>query len=386
MHNAAVPYALFHMTHEPIWVGAAAFAFQFPQMLTSIPGGHLADRNDRRRVLLTMHVLMAPVAGALAFLWASGAATPWAVLGLTALLSGLVGLQMPASQTLASEIVPPSLIANAVHLNVVALQGARALGPLLAGFVLANWGAGWAFGIDAASFLFALVTLLLVRTTRMAHADTSVERPDPTVRQTWKVQGIATGVILTAIIALLGPPVVQLSTLLADQTFHVDANGYGRLLGAYGVGSLSGALLLSFLAHRYRRSTTVTTAVLCFGLALMALGVGHSYVVGLVAIALAGTCFSISLGSLNSGIQTASPMSSRGKAVSLYLIALNGGAAIGALIGGWASGFLAPETVVGIAGLLLALVGVVYTLRPTLQQLDLSTVDADKPDPDSTID
>lgn len=281
-----------------------------------------------------------------------------------------MGLQMPATQTLASEIVPPEFLSNAVHLNVVAFQAARAGGPLLAGLILVTWGPGWAFAIDAASFLFAFTTLLLVRTTRRQRSQVTAIAGRGVFRQVWATPGIAIGVVLTATVSLLGPPVVQLSTLLADQVFHVNANGYGRLLAAYGVGSFVGALLLSLLAHRHQRSSTIIATVIGFGASLMLLGSVDSYVVGIFAMTACGICFSISLGSLNSGIQEASPDSSRGRTVALYLIVLNGGAAVGALVGGWMSDVMSATTVVAINGVLLAAVGIVCLMRPTLRQLD----------------
>jgi MFS family permease len=112
MLNAALPYALFELTRSPLWVGAAGAGYLFPQMLTSIPGGLLADRRDRRRVLLELHVAMLGISLLIVALWSSGNAAPWPLLVLSSLLSALIGLQMPAAQTVAGELVPPSALAT----------------------------------------------------------------------------------------------------------------------------------------------------------------------------------------------------------------------------------------------------------------------------------
>lgn len=359
IHNAVVPYVLFRMTHEPVWVGAAGLALLLPQTLMSVPGGYLADRRDRRQLLLVIHVLMFMTALGLAILWTSGSAAPWTVLLLTAALSALVGLQMPAAHTIASEMMPRAAIPNAVHLNLVTFQVARALGPLAAGLILTHWGAGLAFALDAASFAFAFVTLLFVHANRSSTAGDAFRDPAEGLRHVLRTPGIAAGVTLALSISIVGLPVVQLSTLLADQTFHVDANGYGRLLAAYGFGSLTGALMLSVIGSRYTRHSVVTAASFAFAVALLVLGFGHSYPLGIAAMASAGACFSLALGTLNAAIQTASAPRSRGKAIALYLVAFNGGAAAGAFIQASLCGLVTPAAVVGCAGFIMAAIGIV---------------------------
>jgi predicted MFS family arabinose efflux permease len=275
---------------------------------------------------------------------------------------------MPASQTISSEIVPPKLVGEAVHLNVVAYQAARAIGPLCAGFVLARWGVQWAFAIDAISYLVALMTLLSIR------SNSTPSRSGLhtwTFRQTWRMPGVAIGVVATAVIALFGPPIVQLTAVLADVSFKVDASGYGLLLGSYGFGSFAGALVLSLTAHRMRKSRVVTLSAIVFGLSLIALSATDQFAIGLFAIALAGSCFSISLGSLNSGIQTSATHNARGKAVGLYLISLNGAAAVGALAAGWASGHAAVTTVVAVLGSALAFGTILLFSSRRLTALDV---------------
>jgi MFS family permease len=350
MLNAALPYALFELTRSPLWVGAAGAGYLFPQMLTSIPGGLLADRRDRRRVLLELHVAMLGISLLIVALWSSGNAAPWPLLVLSSLLSALIGLQMPAAQTVAGELVPPSALANAIHGNVVAYQAARAIGPLLAGFVLASSGPGLAFAIDSATYAVALLTLALVRVVHHVDAKPS---PSGTIRDVWATPGIAQGVIATGVLAFLGPPVIYLSTLLAEEVFDVGPAAYGWLLASYGIGSVAGAVALGTLSRTHAARTLIIAGTALLGAGHLLTGFTEVYSLGLLGIALAGICGSLALGSLNAVIQTRAHAGNRGKAVALYLIALNAGGACGSFAGGAAADHVSVGTVVGVAGLAL---------------------------------
>jgi MFS family permease len=162
MQIVTVPYVIDQLTHSTALVGVAAFCTYFPATVVSPLAGSLADRYDRRAVLMWSQVVMALMAGALWALWSTGAAT--VALILTCVVVGALGngLTTSAWQSYVPQLVPRSALLSAVRINSMQLTGARAVGPALGGLVLATLGPSYAFGLNALSFLVVIGTLLLL--------------------------------------------------------------------------------------------------------------------------------------------------------------------------------------------------------------------------------
>ena len=164
MQNLAVPYVLYEVTESAFWVGLATFTQFLPAMVLGPLAGSIADRFDRRRVLLVTQSLMAAAALALWAAWASGVRSAGWILALVTLAGIFGGINIPSWQAFINDLTPREDLLSAVTLNSLQFNAARALGPGIAGVLLATFGPSWAFLVNAVSFGFVLLALLLVRT------------------------------------------------------------------------------------------------------------------------------------------------------------------------------------------------------------------------------
>lgn len=361
MQSATIPFVVLEVTHSPGWVGWAGFVQLGGQVLTTLPGGRLADRLDIRRVLFILNVLMGVTAALLAAYVGTGRPTVAVMLLLTGVMALLFGLTQPGWQSLSARLVPPSALRNASALTVAKFQVARALGPLLAGMALASLGPTLALWINVASFSAALVALLAIHD-RVRPGVQTGQAATPSYAAVWRIGSVRTAVLLTCVLAFLGLPLIQFTAVLAHDIYHVGATAYGVLTSGFGWGSLSGALMIVTL-RKYRRDMVLVMAFAGFGGALLVIGLFNWLPIGIVAVFCAGLGFAASTATLNGTIIERTPPHLRGRATSLYQLALRGASGVGVLIVGWMTLALPVTTVLAIAGALLFMAAIVLVLR-----------------------
>jgi hypothetical protein len=170
VQNLAVPYVLYQLTESAFWVGLATFTQFIPAMVLGPLAGSIADRYDRRKVLFVTQSLLALAAIALWGAWVGGVRDAWAILALVALSGVFAGINIPSWQSFVNDLVPRDDLLSAVTLNSLQFNAARAIGPGIAGILLATLGPGWAFFLNATSFVFVLGALALVRTRQEARS------------------------------------------------------------------------------------------------------------------------------------------------------------------------------------------------------------------------
>ena len=162
MQTITVPYVLDQLTHSTVWVGVGAFATFFPATVVGPLAGALADRHDRRTILLISQVILMTSALTLWGIWVAGVATPPMIVAVVVVGAIGAGITIAAWQAFVPQLVPPEAMVSVVRLNAMQFTGARAFGPALAGLVLAEFGPGTAFLANAASFLLVIGALLLI--------------------------------------------------------------------------------------------------------------------------------------------------------------------------------------------------------------------------------
>lgn len=353
--NTTVPYLTLQLTGEPLWVGIAGSAQLAAQVLAMVVGGGIADRYNRKTVILQANTLMLFASMALAALVWIDVRSPVAVIAMSALVAWLYGLQHPSWQSMPTDLVPERVKQSASHLTITKFQAARAIGPLVGGALLAGPGAPWALAFNGVTFFIAI--LAVVRIGRLAPgAFVSVDATDRAydgLLAVFKTRTLAIAIGLVAIISLIGMPIVQLTPVLADDVYHVGPGAYGVLLSAFGIGSLVGATALAAVGHNSRRSRIVPISFTAFGSALVIAGVVDDYWVGIVAIAVTGMSFAVATSNLHAAIQLLAPSGQRGRAIALYLIALRGGSALGVLVLAWLSGLASAPLALACAGIAL---------------------------------
>ena len=365
LSNLTVPYVLYDLTHSALWVGLAALAQFLPSVFMAPYGGALADRHDRRRVLLMAQTGLAGSAVALWALWAAGVHDRYAILALVAVGGVFHGLNLPAWQSFVHDLVPRQDLASAVGLNSLQINAARAVGPALAGVLLATLGPGWAFLLNAASFVFVIGALLFARTRVAVSApprSSVVAGFVSAVAYIRDQPGIQVAILVSVLVGVLGNPVFGFTVIFASDVFHVGPAGLGALNAVLGVGAVVAAPIATS-ARGGSLGRTVRWAFLVFALAIAGFAVAPTPVVGAAALAVVGGCFLLVVSSANTAIQLIVADDMRGRVLAVRIMLFTLSIPVGSLGQGWISDQVGPRaTVLGAAGVML-IAGLTLALR-----------------------
>jgi MFS family permease len=367
MQRVTVPYVLFEMTGSATWVGFATFAQFLPAVLLQPIGGSLADRVPKRRLLMVLTVAMTLVALLLWLLWETGRASPWSITGTVVLLGLAFALTGPAWQAFVSELVPRSVLLNAITLNSTQFNASRATGPALAGLVLSVWGPGAAFLLNALSFGAVLVALALVGVgNEAAHVTDERARPlrefREAVRYARGFPGIVACFIAVAALGACNGPLTDLVVVFAQDVFGVGDLAYGVLVASAGVGAVLGAPLVASRGPSIPRRQLLWYATLTYGVAVLVLALAPGYGVGMVGLLLSGAAYLAIAATLNTTIQTQVADAMRGKVLAVYLMVLTLAMPVGAIVQGALTDAIGPRLTVAGAGVvfLVVVLGGVY--------------------------
>src|SRR5499427_9142681 len=360
MQSVAQAWLVLDLTHSPLQLGIVS-ALQFtPILLLSPVGGALSDRFAKRRVLLVSQTAMQLQALILAGLVWSGYIRYWHVAAMAVVYGLGRALDIPTRQAYVTDLVGRSDLPNAVALNSVIMNGARIVGPAVAGLLIAAFGVALAFLLNCVSFVAVLVALLAIRTDG---------QPDPAGRL-----GIREGVLGAIAYAAKTPPVaftlglmVVVSLLIlnfnvvvplvARTVLNQDAHGFGLLMSALGAGAVAGG----FRTVRATSGTTtlkflvVSGATLCAGLMVLAL-VGH-FAVAAAVLALLGSCQILFTTGCNTMLQLTAPNQLRGRVMGLYTVTFAGMTPFGSLLVGYIAEHQGVRAACAVGGA-IGLVGV----------------------------
>ncbi len=372
MQNVGAGWLMTQLTMSPLMVGLVQAATTLPVFLVILPAGALADMVDRRRFLLITQGWMVMASAALGVLSLMHHITPWVLLGFTFVLGLGAVMNDPAWQAITPEIVSTGRHASAVALNSVGFNVARAVGPALGGLVIAATNSGVAFLLNALSFFGVIFFLYRWRRPAIEHVET----------------GRVMAAIKTGIRYGLGAPVVR-CVLIRTGAFSLAASsllallpilarphgptGYGLLLGSFGLGALAGASALPRLRNRLSVDAVVAAAIVIFAVMTFAAGRVQTFSWLCLVLFTSGTAWIGILACLNVAAQTMSPPWLRARALSLYLLVLQGGMAIGsAAWGELATKVGIPWTLLCSALALIAGLFTVKRFRLSERELDLA--------------
>jgi MFS family permease len=369
MQNVGAGWLMTQLTMSPLMVGLVQAATTLPVFLVILPAGALADMVDRRRLLLITQVWMVAAAALLGIFTLLGTVTPWILLLFTFVLGLGAVMNDPAWQAITPEIVSPAQHAPAVALNSVGFNVARAVGPALGGIVIAIAGSGVAFLLNAVSFFGVIFFLYRWKRPRFENMETGrvTDAILTGLRYGRDASVVRCVLIRTGAFSLAASSLLALLPIVARP--H-GATGYGLLLGSFGLGALAGAAVLPRLRSTLSVDGVVTVAIVIF--AAMTFAAGQVRGFGWLELVLftGGTAWIGILACLNVAAQTMSPSFLRARALSLYLLVLQGGMAIGsALWGALASRVGIPTTLLYSAIALVA--GLVSVRRYPLTSQEL---------------
>ncbi|UDY24590.1 MFS transporter [Nocardioides sp. Kera G14] len=357
LQNLAVPYVLFQLTHSALWVGLAAVAQFVPNVLCAPFGGALADRFERRRVLLVTQAGMTAGAIGLWLLWQLGYREPAAILALVAVAGAFQGLTLPGWQSFVNDLVPRADLTSAVALNSLQFNAARSVGPAVAGVLLATLGPGWAFLINAASYVAVIGALLVIRTG--AAPAPGVRAPIvagyvAAVRYLRRQPGIQAAILVSILVGILGNPVFSLTVVFASEVFKVGAVGLGLLNAALGVGAVLVAPMVAG-GRRAGLARNVRWTFILYAAALAAFAATTHAVVAGLALVVVGGCFMAAISSANTAIQLIVADHMRGRVLALRITLYSTSLPLGTFVQSWLSDLVGVrQAMAGSAACMLA--------------------------------
>jgi predicted MFS family arabinose efflux permease len=334
MQNIATGWLMTSLTHSPMWVALVQVALSLPVFLVALPAGALADIVDRRKFLLITQSSMVAAAAVLGILTVTGAVTPLLLLTFTFLLGAGAVMNEPAWQSLMPDLVSKGKLSSAVALNSAGFNIARAAGPALGGLVIATAGSGTAFLLNAVSFFGVILFLyhwkpvprepghLTITFSGALTIGVRYARQEPKIRAV---------LARTTAFSLFASAFWALLPLIASK---FGARGYGAILGFFGVGALAGALALTRAQRSLSRDVVVAAATLIFAIAMFAVGRSGSLAAASAAAAAAGLAYISLLATLNVVAQTACVAWVRARVISMYVLVLQGGLALGSFAWG----------------------------------------------------
>ncbi len=372
MQNVGAGWLMTQLTMSPFMVSLVQAASTVAVFLVILPAGALADVVDRRRFLLTTQLWMVIASGALGALTLMHLVTPWVLLTFTFLLGLGASMNDPAWQAITPEIISPQQHASAVALNSVGFNMARAVGPALGGFVVASTGSGSAFLINAASF-FGVIFFLhkWKRPNQRTHKTESIRNAlRDGIRYGRTAHLVHCVLIRTGAFSLAASSLLALLPVIARP--H-GATGYGILLASFGLGALAGGIALPKLRNQYSVDGLIVGCSILFSLMIFAAGQGLPFIFLNLVLFGSGIAWIGILACLNVAAQTMSPAGLRARALSMYILVLQGGVAVGSAIwGGLASKIGISNTMLFSALTLLAGLLTLLKYRLPSRELDFA--------------
>lgn len=377
LQSLAIPYVILEITESSLWVGMVGFALMIPGFLVGPLGGSLADQQDRRAILLATQAAMATAAFALWWVWTAGWHDPWLILGITAISGLFSGLMIPSWQSFVASLIPRSDLSSAITLNSAQFNGSRAIGPAMAGGLIAIAGPGWAFFLNGVSFITVLAALFVIRPT----VDERPEGARPSTREGFgeavRYMRQRTGIVLSVgcamLVAFFGNPTTQFTVVFNKFLYHGSPAVLGWLTAAVGLGAVVVAPVISTWDTRVARSTVVRWSLPIYAASIIAFGLAPIWQLALVSLLVSGAGFLAVIATTNTSIQMIVADEMRGRVMSVRIMGFTlafpfGSLAQGALADAWG-----PRQTVTVFGSMLLAFAVYLALKPSL----LRTLDAE---------
>jgi MFS family permease len=350
MQTMAEAWLVLILTHSGVAVGATFACRFFPVLLFGLWGGAVADRYDRRTVLLVTQSLAAVLAIALWIIVLIGAVQVWMVFALAIGLGFVTVIDEPAHHAFVEEMVGRDRLANAVALNSAVGNSARITGPAIAALLIASVGVAWVFFVNAVSFLAVVGALAAMRRSDLRSVHRAPERPRVRagLAYAWGITEIRATIFLVAVVGTLVYNFPTFLTLLARDTFHGGAGLAGVLMAVLGSGTVIGALSA---AHRSRQtSRTVLASAGALGLSLLVAAALPTEAMVVIALVPVGA-LAVFFGSIsNAHMQMWSAPQFRGRVMAIYTFLTLGSTVVGGPFVGWVCQQWSPRAGLGVAG------------------------------------
>lgn len=366
MQSVAQAWLVYRLTGSPALLGFVSFAGQIPVFVLAPWGGAVADRYSRHRIVVGAQVSAMLLALVLSVLTFTGAVEVWHIFAMAALLGTVNSFDLPARQSFVIEMVGRKDLTNAIALNSSMVNGARMVGPAIAGLLVAAVGEAWCFLLNGLSYLAVIAGLLAMTVPRRA----AVHDPRSAVANILEGFGfvaftppVRALMLLLGLMSLTGMPYAVLMPIFADQILHSDARGLGILMSAVGVGSLGGAAMLTFRREVRGLGRVVALASSGFGISLVLFSYSQSFWLSAVILVPAGFSIMTQMAASNTLIQSMVPDKLRGRVMAVYSMMFMGMAPFGALMAGFLAERIGAPATIALGGWTCLIGATIFWMR-----------------------
>jgi MFS family permease len=347
------------------FLGLDAFLGELPILLFTLIGGVVADRRDRRQLLLASQYVQMAAAFALAALVYWDIVRIWHVLTLSVITGLAQAFGGPAYQSLMPSLVSKEHLPNAIAFNSIQFNLARVIGPLLAGAALAAFGMVACFGLNGVSFLAVIIAILSLHVRHIPA--TTPSRMGQELKGGFTFVRANPGLIGLSVLGFattfLGNPVLTFLPLFTQNVFAGGVNEYTYLMSAAGGGAVTGALVVAWLGKFPHMGRALLLIQFMFGVLVMLFAVTRLFWLNAVLLFGAGACMVMVFAMLSSLVQLNAPNEMRGRVMSIYMVAFRGGMPVGSLMAGWTATLTSAPAVLVVNGLLLTAVAAWFLLK-----------------------
>ncbi len=368
MQTLAQGWLVYTMTGSALLLGVDGFLATGPMLLFSLFGGVIADRIERRKIMLLSQVMQMSFAFILTGLIYFHAVKVWHIFILSFLTGSAQSISGPAYASLLPLLVKRDDMANAVAMNSMQFNLARVIGPALGGVVFAMWGATACFGINGLSFVAVIIALSIIRMPPV-HADATSTSMMAQLKEGFAFVASKRSLLLLTFLSFagtfLGMPLFTMMPVVAKSIFNLGPQGLSLLQADYGVGSVIGALFVAGSSYAAKKGRLALALQLVFAATLVAFGVSRHLAASLVIAFIAGSAIVGVISLYSSLVQLSTTDAMRGRVMSIFMLAFRGGMPLGNLLAGFMAQRWSISTALEVNGVALAVVALVFILKRT---------------------
>jgi MFS family permease len=365
MQKVAQSWLVLELTDSAWYLALDAFVGELPLLLFTLIGGVIADRRDRRTMLVASQIVQMLSALSLAALVATGQATIWSVIALSFASGCAQAFGGPAYQSLMPSLVPKEHLPNAIALNSIQFNLARLIGPLLAGAALHAFGMVSCFTLNGISFLVVIGALLSlhVRHEPAPRRGSMARELEGGLRYVRGEPRLIALVVLAFATTFLAIPLLTFLPVVAKNVFHEGVGRYSQLMAFSGAGAVAGALVVAWLGRFGHMGVTALVVQAVVGLLIVAFAASRSPLVSSLLLLACGGLLVTVLSLVTSLVQLIAPDEMRGRVMSIYMVAFRGGMPLGSLVTGRIVDASSAPAALAVNGILLAVVAVYFLVR-----------------------
>ncbi len=367
MQTVAQSWLVYRLTGSVVLLGLIGFASQIPVFILSPIGGAVADRLERRKILVATQSTAMLLAFVLAILTLTGTVQIWHLFVIAVGFGVANAFDIPTRQAFAVDMVGKEDLINAIALNSSMFNGARIVGPAIAGILVAAVGEGWCFFGNAVSYLAVIAGIMMMQITHVQRPKigSTISRIAEGFLYVHRTAPVRELLLMLGLVSLMGMPYAVLMPIFADKYLHGDASTLGFLMGASGLGALVAALMLASRRHVFGLGRWVIWACGGLGVSLILFSISRNVYLSAALLVPVGFSMMTQMSSSNTLVQAMIPDELRGRVMSVYSMMFMGLAPVGALTAGALAGYVGAAYTVAVGGIVCIMGALIFGYRLT---------------------